>query len=395
MATINDYLAKHKNETFEQFPFNEADILCLNELGYFCFEDLDNTLDFSKELTLHGILMPYETGEKVFNHSFLVTKARVELLKNVASSERFADLRLSAYVNDVDAEYERQFSAMVFSLPEIDHYQLVFRGTDDTLIGWKEDFKLAYVREIPAHRAAVTYLERYLASHSMPLTVSGHSKGGNLALYAVAHVKEKWLPQIKQVYMLDAPGLQEKGLERAGYQAIRERVRVIRPEESIVGVMLYNDIAPVVVKSQASGIMQHALTTWQFDAETGQLILAEQPTDLSRNLEKTFKQWTDELSSQELKILFDTLFDTLMSSGIKSINDVTIDREFGAKLATSIASFYSIGTEKKLLLAKSAKLFLEAFVGHSKLGNLGKDRIALNFPDFNSLLSYLNTKKLK
>ena len=141
--------------------------------------------------------------------------------------------------------------------------------------------------------------------------------------------------------------------------------------------------------------MQHALTTWQFDAETGQLILAEQPTDLSRNLEKTFKQWTDELSSQELKILFDTLFDTLMSSGIKSINDVTIDREFGAKLATSIASFYSIGTEKKLLLAKSAKLFLEAFVGHSKLGSLGKDRIALNFPDFNSLLSYLNTKKLK
>ena len=121
-------------------------------------------------------------------------------------------------------------------------------------------------------------------------------------------------------------------------------------------------------KSQASGIMQHALTTWQFDAETGQLILAEQPTDLSRNLEKTFKQWTDELSSQELKILFDTLFDTLMSSGIKSINDVTIDREFGAKLATSIASFYSIGAEKKLLLAKSAKLFLEAFVGHSKLG---------------------------
>lgn len=395
MATINDYLAKHKNETFEQFPFNEADILCLNELGYFCFEDLDNTLDFSKELTLHDILMPYEAGEKVFNHSFLVTKARVELLKNVASSERFADLRLSAYVNDVDAEYERQFSAMVFSLPDIAHYQLVFRGTDDTLIGWKEDFKLAYVREIPAHRAAVTYLERYLASHPMPLTVSGHSKGGNLALYAAAHVKEKWLPQIKQVYMLDAPGLQEKGLERAGYQAIRERVRVIRPEESIVGVMLYNDIAPVVVKSQASGIMQHALTTWQFDAETGQLILAEQPTDLSRNLEKTFKQWTDELSSQELKILFDTLFDTLMSSGIKSINDVTIDREFGAKLATSIASFYSIGTEKKLLLAKSAKLFLEAFVGHSKLGSLGKDRIALNFPDFNSLLSYLNTKKLK
>ena len=94
------------------------------------------------------------------------------------------------------------------------------------------------------------------------------------------------------------------------------------------------------------------VTSWQFNEETGELILAERQTDLSQNLEKTFKQWMKELSSQELKILFDILFDTLMSSGIHSINDVTIDREFGAKLATSIASFYSIGTEKKLLLAR-------------------------------------------
>ncbi|MCO4481368.1 hypothetical protein Si068_01391 [Streptococcus infantarius subsp. infantarius] len=100
-----------------------------------------------------------------------------------------------------------------------------------------------------------------------------------------------------------------------------------------------------------------------------------------------------ELSSQELKILFDILFDTLMSSGIHSINDVTIDREFGAKLATSIASFYSIGTEKKLLLAKSAKLFLQAFVGHSRLGNFSRDKINLSLPDFNSLLSRLDKKK--
>ena len=395
MATINDYLIKHKNDTFEQFPLNEADILCLNELGYFCFEDLDNTLDFSKEITLHDVLKPYEEHKKHLDYDFLVTRSRVELLKSIASSQRFRNLQLSFYVNDVDVEYERQFSAMVFSLPEIDHYQLVFRGTDDTLIGWKEDFKLTYVREIPAHRAAVTYLERYLANHPKPLIVSGHSKGGNLALYAVAHTKEEYRGRIRQVYMLDAPGLQEKELERVGYQAVRERVRVIRPEESIIGVMLYNDIVPIIVKSEATGIMQHALTTWQLDPNTGQFIVAKQPTRLSCNLKKTFKQWVDELSSRELKILFDTLFDTLMSSGITSINDVTVDREFIAKLVASIASFSSIGTEKKLLLVKSVKLFLEAFVGHSKLGNFGKEHTGLTLSDFNSLLNHLNTKKLK
>lgn len=393
MATINGYLDYNKNRSFKDFAFNEADILCLNELGYFCFEELDASIDFSKDVNLHEVLMPYVTGEKPFNHSFLVTEERVKLLQKVVASKRFVNLNLSDYVNDVDAEYERQFSAMVFTLPEINHHQLVFRGTDDTMIGWKEDFKLTYVQEIPAHRAAVAYLENYLEKYAGKVTVSGHSKGGNLALYAVAHVNDLLREQIEKVYMLDAPGLQEKGLESDGYKAIRERVTVIRPEESIVGIMLYNDIEPIVVKSNASGIMQHAVTSWQFNEETGELILAERQTDLSQNLEKTFKQWMKELSSQELKILFDILFDTLMSSGIHSINDVTIDREFGAKLATSIASFYSIGTEKKLLLAKSAKLFLQAFVGHSRLGNFSRDKINLSLPDFNSLLSRLDKKK--
>ena len=393
MATINGYLDYNKNRSFKDFAFNEADILCLNELGYFCFEELDASIDFSKEVNLHEVLMPYVTGEKPFNHSFLVTEERVKLLQKVVASKRFVNLNLSDYVNDVDAEYERQFSAMVFTLPEINHHQLVFRGTDDTMIGWKEDFKLTYVQEIPAHRAAVAYLEAYFEKYAGKVTVSGHSKGGNLALYAVAHVNDLLREQIEKVYMLDAPGLQEKGLESDGYKAIRERVTVIRPEESIVGIMLYNDIEPIVVKSNASGIMQHDVTSWQFNEETGELILAERQTDLSQNLEKTFKQWMKELSSQELKILFDILFDTLMSSGIHSINDVTIDREFGAKLATSIASFYSIGTEKKLLLAKSAKLFLQAFVGHSRLGNFSRDKINLSLPDFNSLLSRLDKKK--
>ncbi|WP_270300279.1 Mbeg1-like protein [Streptococcus infantarius] len=393
MATINGYLDYNKNRSFKDFAFNEADILCLNELGYFCFEELDASIDFSKDVNLHEVLMPYVTGEKPFNHSFLVTEERVKLLQKVVASKRFVNLNLSDYVNDVDAEYERQFSAMVFTLPEINHHQLVFRGTDDTMIGWKEDFKLTYVQEIPAHRSAVAYLEAYFEKYAGKVTVSGHSKGGNLALYAVAHVNDLLREQIEKVYMLDAPGLQEKGLESDGYKAIRERVTVIRPEESIVGIMLYNDIEPIVVKSNASGIMQHAVTSWQFNEETGELILAERQTDLSQNLEKTFKQWMKELSSQELKILFDILFDTLMSSGIHSINDVTIDREFGAKLATSIASFYSIGTEKKLLLAKSAKLFLQAFVGHSRLGNFSRDKINLSLPDFNSLLSRLDKKK--
>lgn len=122
MATINGYLDYNKNRSFKDFAFNEADILCLNELGYFCFEELDASIDFSKDVNLHEVLMPYVTGEKPFNHSFLVTEERVKLLQKVVASKRFVNLNLSDYVNDVDAEYERQFSAMVFTLPEINHH---------------------------------------------------------------------------------------------------------------------------------------------------------------------------------------------------------------------------------------------------------------------------------
>ena len=149
----------------------------------------------------------------------------------------------------------------------------------------------------------------------------------------------------------------------------------------------------LVIRSKSVGIMQHALTNWQMDAETGQWLIAEHPTELSRNLEKTFKQWTDDLSSQELKLLFDTLFDTLMSSGITSINDLAVNREFVSKLSASLTSFHSIGAEKKLLLAKSAKLFLGAFMGHSKLATLTKDRGNLSLPDLNRFRDYWDDRR--
>lgn len=162
MGTINDYVTQHQDKTFEAFPLNEADKMCLNELGYFCFEELDASIDVTKDVLVQEVFRPYSTGEKTLDRNFLTTKSRIDLLKTVAESDRFADLHVSYYVNDVDEEYERQFAAMVFSLPQLDYRQLVFRGTDDTLIGWKEDFKLSYVREIPAHRSSLKYLEEIL-----------------------------------------------------------------------------------------------------------------------------------------------------------------------------------------------------------------------------------------
>ena len=385
MSTIIDYLSENKDKTFTQLPLNDSDILCINEIGYFSYEKIIlNGNDLLQEIELMQVLHEYEDNKKDIEFDFLVTKARVELLSLMATSERFKNLRLSHYVNEIDEEFEKQFAAMLFRLPQINHNQMVFRGTDDSVIGWKEDFQLTYVHEIPAHRSAISYLKDYLGQNEESIIVSGHSKGGNLALYAVTNLGEELQKRVSTVYLYDSPGLHESDLKSDAYQLIREKLRVIRPEESIVGVMLYWDVTPLIVGSHYFGILQHAAVNWQVDVITGSFQLVEKATDLSLNLEKTFKQWNNDLSSQELKLLADTLFDTLMASGVTSLNDLNS----GSQLAAIISSFRSIDSSKITILIKSAKLFILAFAEHSQLANLEIPKIPLpeiSLPDFREL----------
>lgn len=379
MATIIDFLNRNKDVPFSKMPLTVADILCLNEIGYITFgEVLAGDFDLSKELALHDVLLRYEEQGQEIPYDFLLTKDRVDLIKLMISSKRFEGLCLSNYVNEIDEALEKQFAAMVFRLPEINHTQIVFRGTDDSMVGWKEDFKLTYMREIPAHRSAIAYLKNYLSTHEGQVVVSGHSKGGNLAVYAASHLPLEFQEKITCVYMLDAPGLQTSVLKSQSYQAIRSRIKGIRPEESIVGVMLEIDVPQVIVASNSFGVFQHAATNWQVDELTGNYVLAEKPTELSLNLQQTFKQWTDELSSQELKLLFDTLFDTLIGSGITSLNDVSgLNLNSASKFLNAIGNFRSVDDRKKNLMSKSIRLLFDTFTGHFKFKRLETPKISL------------------
>ncbi|AXQ78487.1 DUF2974 domain-containing protein [Streptococcus chenjunshii] len=384
MATILTYLQQNKDTSFTDLPLNELDILIINEIGYLDFSKfLTDRFDLKGEIKLYHLWEDYQKRQKnqAVSYDFLLTKERIELFRLMLSGKRFVDLCLEFYVNDISAEFEKQFSAMVFKLPQMDYKQLVFRGTDDSMIGWKEDFKLTYMREIPAHRSAIVYLTEILNELSGPVIISGHSKGGNLAVYASTYVKAELQKKIAAVYMFDAPGLQASVLQSQGYQAIREKVHVLRPQEAIVGVMLDIDAEVKIIASSSFGIGQHKTTNWQADLARDCLLPAKEgPTDLSVNLEKTFKKWTGELSSQELKRLFDTLFDTIITSGISSLNDLSLDTASGRKLANAVASFRSIDSSKKVLLLKSARLFFLAFVGHTRLAAWEKPRLPL--PDF-------------
>ena len=287
-------------------------------------------------------------------------------------SKRFAGLNLSDYCSVLDKEVEKQFAAMIFSLPELDYQQIVFRGTDDSVIGWKEDFQLTYSREIPAHRSAIAFLSEHLPKLSGHIAVSGHSKGGNLALYAAVQGSTALREQIAELLLLDS-----SGLEKPSYQGVKAKMTVIRPQDSVVGVMLYWDAVAQLVASEGIGIAQHNALLWQVDLETRDFIYVDQPTELSQRLEETFQEWIETLPNQELKQVCDLFFDTILDSGIASLDDIGIQAL--PQIGQMLQEFGNLSDKQKKVLQDGFNQLLWIFW---KSGNKKSTLPKLELPDF-------------
>lgn len=381
MSHLIDYLEKVENLTFDQEPLNILDKVCINEIGYLTYEKWLTASDLKKPINLHDFA---EGKELNLDYSFMVTKERVELAEAIVRSRRFASLSLSNYRSVLDKEVEKQFAAMIFSLPELDYHQLVFRGTDDSVIGWKEDFQLTYSREIPAHRSAMTFLEDHLPNLSGHITVSGHSKGGNLALYSAVQSSTALREKIAELLLLDSPGLMKSLLEKPSYQELKARMTVIRPQDSVVGVMLYWDRPAQLVAAEGIGFAQHNTLTWEVDLAANDFAYEDQPTELSQRLEETFQEWIEALPNQELKQVCDLVFDTILDSGIESLDDIGIQAL--PQIGQMLQEFGNLSDKQKKVLQDGFNQLLWIFW---KSGNKKSTLPKLELPDFIKKLSEL------
>jgi hypothetical protein len=381
MAHLIDYLEKVENLTFDQEPLNILDKVCINEIGYLTYEKWLTASDLKKSINLHDFAEGKELNP---DYSFMVTKERVELAEAMVRSRRFASLSLSNYRSVLDKEVEKQFAAMIFSLPELDYHQLVFRGTDDSVIGWKEDFQLTYSREIPAHRSAMTFLEDHLPNLSGRITVSGHSKGGNLALYSAVQSSTALREKIAELLLLDSPGLMKSLLEKPSYQELKAKMIVIRPQDSVVGVMLYWDRPAQLVAAEGIGFAQHNALTWEVDLVANDFAYEDQPTELSQRLEETFQEWIETLPNQELKQVCDLVFDTILDSGIESLDDIGIQAL--PQIGQMLQEFGNLSDKQKKVLQDGFNQLLWIFW---KSGNKKSNLPKLELPDFIKKLSEL------
>lgn len=325
MGTILTYVNETTYETFYDRAIDQLDILVLTELAHLPFDDLIS-YDFSPQSSIRIDQLARHFHEK-FQGKYpplsMVTKERLHLMDLMARSRRFQYLHTFGYINDYNIEKEKQFAALCYQLKP-HHYLVVFRGTDDTIIGWKEDFQMTYMAEIPAQRSARNYLTK-LIQHVPKgnVSVAGHSKGGNLALYASSQQDEALQERISTIYSFDGPGLHQSVLESEGFARIHEKIISIIPQQSVVGKMLLTPQENHIIKSNATGLKQHLLLTWT--VENLSLVPVKEVTPDSVQMDLTLKTWMSGLSEDDLKEFFDLIFGVFIQAGIYRFSDLTVE----------------------------------------------------------------------
>lgn len=352
MGIIFDYLDQVAYDSIYDTPLNELDMLMLTEITYLPFDQI-----VSDQMSPDCRCRLFEAAEKMPQDlSMLVTKNRLKLLEKLASSTRFKNIKLMGYVNDIDPDVQKQFAAMIFRIKP-DSYVLTFRGTDDSIIGWKEDFHMTYMDQVPAQKTAVNYLRKAMDTLPGQFILTGHSKGGNLASYAASQIEPEYQERIQSIYSYDAPGLNHSVITSQGYQTISDKIKRYIPQGSIVGMMLETPKQAQIVKSTAiGGLAQHDTFSWQIADQT--FVLLDNLNPDSLQVDKTLKNWVDSVSDEELKDFFDLFFGLILDAGISSINDLTKLENFNKILAV-FENANALTDEERDMLTRLAKLLVD------------------------------------
>ena len=314
MGNVIDYLDWRGDVPFRMDPFNEADNLVLSVLAYAELDGILTGEGLQSGMGIRALCDAYlsvhsEEEEKGKAGFSLLTP---QLLKKLAASERFADLVLSDYVNLVSKDHAEQMSAVTCQVGDGTIY-VAFRGTDNSLIGWKEDFLLAYTPHTTGQKHAAEYLSKVGLRSNLPLRVGGHSKGGNLAVYASAFCIEEVRQKVVEVYSNDGPGFLQEVIDAPEYAAVCPKVRGFIPEETLFGILLENRFDQKVIHSSRKGIMQHDALSWEI--RRNRFEEASQVSGSSRYFDRTISAWINELTPEKRKEFVDTVFEVLESPG--------------------------------------------------------------------------------
>ncbi len=322
MANIHEYLIWRGDVPFEISPFNEVDGLVLSELAYANFSGV--VADENESVTIEEARRRFwalHTPQEIMAINSY-TKTAPFLMDEMAGKARFGGTILSNYYDVVDTDSDVQLSAITFHLPDGTVF-VAFRGTDDTIVGWKEDFNMSYLPETEGQRRAVKYLNDHWINSSAPLRLGGHSKGGNLAVYAAVCAAPEIRNRIIAVYNNDGPGFLDAFTNTKAYKDMLPRIICIEPEDCVIGSLLSSEAYQHIVKSTSFGIVQHDGFSWEVLGT--RFVEVKKRSELSVFLETTVRQWLSEQAVETRRTFVNTLFSLLASTGHENISEIKND----------------------------------------------------------------------
>ena len=350
MANVCDYVRWRGDLTLEQSEFNEIDNLILARFSYFPFDKIirENEIATIKELSRRF-------SNQDITKLPILWKDDVELFPLMGNSKRFGGMLATKYINKIDAEQEKQFSAITVLMPN-DIIYVSYRGTDNTIVGWKEDFNMSFKSHIASQISAKQYLEEIAKEYpSSKIIIGGHSKGGNIAVYAATFASKEVKDRIINVYNNDGPGFCEDVIETPEYQEILPRVHTYIPQSSIIGRLMNHKEKYTIVESVQKGIMQHDLYSWQVLGK--EFVTLKKLTNESEFIDKTIKDWLENVEPEKREQVIDAVFEILNTTEAQTMKELKANWFANAK--TILGTYKNIDSDTKEMVWQTVNELLK------------------------------------
>lgn len=350
MANINDYIKWRGDIPLNKdYPFNEIDSMILARFSYLIF----NQIQMEDEETIENISVKMKKFE---NDEFRYNGDK-DLITNLGKSNRFKKMKVTDFVENNEKENEKQFGAIVIHINDKELY-ISYIGTDDSIYGWKEDFNMAFMDNVPCQIEGKKYLEKIANKYkNKKLRIGGHSKGGNVAIYSSIIVDKKIQNRIIKVYNYDGPGFSKEVAEKYSKEMIIEKIETYFPQDSIIGRIMNHEEKCSVVLSNEKGILQHDIYSWQVLGTN--LIYSAKLTKASEIMNNAVTSWLTNTSSEQRKIFIDTIFELFYSTDANTFREIS--KNLMGNLSVILKKYGQISKEDRKTITTIIKLFVKGY----------------------------------
>lgn len=350
MANMLDYLVWRGDITIHQAGINDIDCFIMSQISYMNFDGVvgdSPAASFGEaEITIkEASKRLFKLREQASEGLLLSDNNDTMLLKGLALSRRFCNMKLAAYVNKCDEEEEKQFSAICI-FPGDNTVYISFRGTDDTLVGWKEDLNMSFQSPVPSQIEALEYLKTIAKEFDGKIRLGGHSKGGNLAVYAASFCDLEIQKRIRSVYCFDGPGFINKVLNDSNFGKVEARIHAFVPQSSVVGMLLGHSVPYTVVESVQTGLYQHDPYSWKVIRNN--FICLESISPESRFMDATLEEWIYSMNSEQRREFVEAVYFIIQQTEAKTLLELSVNGLKNAKLIIKTMRNMEPATKKML-----------------------------------------------